>query len=67
MPPRRPALGLRPLRFLERELREAEAAARSTLAQGGPHPSFWYQRLHAQFARRARYLREILAAVRKAP
>jgi hypothetical protein len=35
----RPAVGRRPLRFLERELREAEAAARSTLAKGGRRPS----------------------------
>lgn len=62
--PSRPVVGRRPLRFLERELREAEAAARSTLAKGGTRPSFWYRRLHGQFVRRARYLREILGAVR---
>lgn len=61
---RRHGIGRRPLRFLERELRDAEAAARSTLAKGGARPSCWYRRLHGQFTRRARYLREILGAVR---
>lgn len=66
MPHPRPGVGRRSLRFLERELREAEAAARSTLAKGGVRPAYWYRRLHGQFTRRARHLREILGAVRAA-
>lgn len=66
MPRSRPGVGRRSLRFLERELREAEAAARSTLAKGGVRPAYWYRRLHGQFTRRARHLREILGVVRRA-
>lgn len=66
MPRSRPGVGRRSLRFLERELREAEAAARSTLAKGGVRPSCWYRRLHGQFTRRAKHLREILGAVQGA-
>lgn len=52
--------------FVARELRQAEAAARSCLTRGGQRPSFWYRALHRRFATRAQRLREVLKDVRHA-
>ena len=57
-------VGKRAVAFVERELRDAEAAARSCLNRGGARPSFWYRSLHRRFSTRAQRLREVLKHLR---